>query len=202
MGFFAVFYDSFLWLGERNGMQERRRRLLQRAQGRTLEIGAGTGLNLPLYPDHIDDLVALEPQRKMAVGLERRANRSGLTPDVVLGPAEELPFPDDSFDTVVSTLVLCTVDDPEQTVREVRRVLRPGGRLLFLEHVRATSPRLQRWQDRLHTPWRLFADGCHCNRDTLALLHDTLHVEPVEHDRWHRMPPIVHPLVAGVAVAA
>jgi ubiquinone/menaquinone biosynthesis C-methylase UbiE len=202
MGFFAGFYDSVLWLGERSGMQERRRRLLERAQGRTLEIGAGTGLNLPFYPEHVDDLVVLEPQRKMAVGLEHRADRLGRTPEVVIAPAEDLPFPDDSFDTVVSTLVLCTVDDLERAVQEVGRVLRPGGQFLFLEHVRAASPRLQRWQDRLHGPWRLFADGCHCNRDTMAVLESTMDVGPVETGRWHRMPPIVHPLVAGSAAAA
>jgi ubiquinone/menaquinone biosynthesis C-methylase UbiE len=202
VGFFATLYDSVLWLGERSGMRDRRQRLLEGAQGRTLEIGAGTGLNLPLYPDHVDDLVALEPQRRMAVGLERRAGQLTRTLQVVNAPAEELPFADDSFETVVSTLVLCTVDDPERAVGEVGRVLRPGGRLLFLEHVRSDSPRLQRWQDRLHGPWRLFADGCHCNRDILALLENAMHVERVETGRWRRMPPIVHPLVMGSAVAA
>ena len=89
---------------------------------------------------------------------------------MIEAPAESLPFEDDSFDTVALTLVLCTVPDPPAALREIARVLKPGGRFLFLEHVRADEPKLARWQDRLHGPWYLFGDGCHCNRDTLATI--------------------------------
>jgi ubiquinone/menaquinone biosynthesis C-methylase UbiE len=138
----------------------------------------------------------------MVSRLERRAKRSGHDCTVVVAPAEQLPFEDDSFDTVVSTLVLCTVDDPRQTIDEIARVLRPGGQLLFLEHVRSDSPRLARWQDRLHRPWHGFAAGCHANRPTVDLLRESdLQVQAVENDRWSWMPALVHPLAIGSAQA-
>ena len=133
--------------------------------------------------------------------LERRVaeRRPGTT--VLRAPAEDLPFNDASFDTVVATLVLCTVDDQPRALRELQRVLRPGGRLLFLEHVRGEDG-LARWQDRLERPWRFCADGCHCNRDTLGLLEaSALNVDDVEHSRLRKMAPIIQPLVIGSAVA-
>jgi SAM-dependent methyltransferase len=115
-------------------------------------------------------------------------------------PAEELPFDDASFDTVVSTLVLCTVSDLTSSVNEINRVLAPDGCLLFLEHVRADEPRLARWQDRLHRPWRRFAYSCHCNRDTAAALRaGGFEITGLEQRRWSRMPPIVQPLIMGNA---
>ncbi|MFF0463786.1 class I SAM-dependent methyltransferase [Streptomyces mexicanus] len=103
-------------------------------------------------------------------------------------------------DTVVSTLVMCTADAPDLALREVRRVLRPGGRLLFLEHVRSGSPRLAAWQDRLAGPWRRFADGCHCNRATEDLIRGCgLKVDYLHQASWRGMPPIVRPLITGMA---
>ena len=197
--FSAAVYEPFLWLGERAGMAERRRRLLAGASGRVLEIGAGTGLNLGHYPETVDELMLAEPVAGMAQRLEGRVREWGRDATVVRATAEELPFADGSFDTVVSTLVLCTVEDPERAVSEVRRVLRSGGRLLFVEHVRSDSPRLARWQDRLEAPWRAFADGCRCNRDTLSLLESHLTVRSLARDAWRRMPRIVRPLLVGEA---
>ena len=194
----ARIYDPFLALGEHRGMRTRRRALLSRAQGRVLELGAGTGLNLAHYPDDVE-LVLSEPEPAMRAALERRLARSGRPASIVVAPAEALPFPDGSFDTVVSTLVLCTVGDPEAAIAEARRVLRPGGRLLFLEHVRGASPRLARWQDRLEAPWAAFAQGCHCNRPTEELLAGAVRLERVERARWSGMPAIVRPLIAGEA---
>jgi ubiquinone/menaquinone biosynthesis C-methylase UbiE len=199
---FSALYDPLLWIAERAGMSKRREKLLSQASGRVLELGAGTGLNLTHYPDEIEDLVLTEPAAPMVSRLERRAKRSGHDCTVVVAPAERLPFENDSFDTVVSTLVLCTVDDPRQTIDEIARVLRPGGSLLFLEHVRSESPRLARWQDRLHRPWHAFAAGCNANRATVDLLRDSaLQVEAVDHDRWSWMPVLVHPLAIGSAQA-
>jgi ubiquinone/menaquinone biosynthesis C-methylase UbiE len=120
---------------------------------------------------------------------------------VVRAPAEDLPYTDDEFDTVVSTMVLCTVADPERAVAEAARVLRPGGRLLFCEHVTADSPRLRRWQLRLAEPWASFADGCRCDRATLETIKAAMRIESVEDGRWRGMPAIVGPLVYGAAVA-
>lgn len=199
---FSAIYDPLLWMGERAGMAGRRSALLSRATGRVLELGAGTGLNLPHYPDHLDELVLTEPSPPMIARLDRRAKRSQVPTNVMVADAEQLPFEDDSFDTVVSTLVLCTVDDPKRTIDEIARVLRPGGRLLFLEHVRADTPRLARWQDRLHRPWHAFAAGCNANRPTVDMLQDSpLRVAKVERDRWKWMPALVRPLAMGTAEA-
>ncbi|HSD23538.1 MAG TPA: class I SAM-dependent methyltransferase [Solirubrobacterales bacterium] len=200
---FSAVYDPLLWIAERAGMATRREDLLSRADGRVLELGAGTGLNLDHYPEDIEQLVLTEPAAPMVSKLERRAKRSGNDSRIVLAPAEQLPFEDDSFDTVVSTLVLCTVDDPRRAIREVARVLRPGGQLLFLEHVRSDSARLARWQDRLHRPWHAFAAGCNANRATVELLRESdLHVQTVDRARWSWMPALVHPLAIGRAQAS
>lgn len=192
-------YDLLLALGERRGMRARRRALLAGLDGRVLELGAGTGLNLPHYPSGVD-LVLTEPDPAMRTGLERRLARAGRVAMVVDAPAEALPFADGSFDVVVSTMVLCTVGDVEAAAREVRRVLAPGGRLIFIEHVRAASPRLAAWQDRLAGPWGALALGCRCNQPTIDLLEASgLRVERMAADRWRGMPALVRPLVMGEA---
>lgn len=199
---FAALYDRMLAATEEAGLRDRRRELLAQARGATLELGAGTGLNLDLYPDAVAELVLTEPGEHMARRLRERTAAAGRDVEVVEAPAERLPFPDDRFDTVVGTLVLCTVDDPARTLAEVERVLRPGGRLLFLEHVRSSDPKLARWQDRLERPWHFVGAGCHCNRDTPATLRESpLEVERMDHDRLPKAPPITRPLVAGAAVA-
>ena len=199
---FSAIYDPLLWVGERGGMAQRRAELLGQARGRVLELGAGTGLNLPHYPDGLEELVLTEPSPPMVARLERRAKQGGIASSVMAAEAERLPFEDDRFDTVVSTLVLCTVDEPQRAIDEIARVLRPGGKLLFLEHVRAETPRLARWQDRLHRPWHAFAAGCNANRPTVDMLRESpLRVEAVENDRWSWMPALVHPLAIGTAAA-
>jgi ubiquinone/menaquinone biosynthesis C-methylase UbiE len=199
---FSAVYDPLLWLAERAGMGRRRGALLARASGRVLELGAGTGLNLPHYSDTVEELVLSEPAAPMLSRLRQRARRSGRECTAVAASAERLPFEDDSFDTVVSTLVLCTVGDPRRAIDEIARVLRPGGRLLFLEHVRSDSRRLARWQDRLHRPWHAFAAGCNANRATVELLRESqLRVGEVERDRWSWMPVLVQPLAIGIAEA-
>ena len=193
---FALAYDPFLWVGEVRGVRALRRSLLARARGRVLEIGAGTGLNLAHYPPAVAELTLTEPEEPMARRLERRAKAT-----VVRAGAEQLPFTDGAFDTIVSTFVLCTVPDLRSAIREVRRVLAADGQLLFIEHVRAApGSRLARWQDRLHDPWHAFACGCHANRDTPALLRDGgFELADVSGATWHGMPPVVRPLQYGVA---
>ena len=199
----ARIYDPFLALGERRGMAARRAELVAQASGRVLELGAGTGLNLAHYSDAVHELVLSEPDAAMGRRLGRRVARSGSAAVVVAAPAERLPFEDASFDTVVSTMVLCTVADAKAAVNEVRRVLGPGGRLLFIEHVRADSQRLARWQDRLARPWRAFAMGCRANQPTLELLASGgFRIDLAHTDRWRGMPAIVHPLAIGRASRA
>lgn len=200
--FSAVTYEPFLWLGERLGMRDRRRRLLSTARGEVLEIGAGTGLNLPHFPKDVEELVLTEPVGPMVDRLKRRRDKLGRRARIDVAPAELLPYEDATFDTVVSTMVLCTVADPDAAMAEVRRVLRPGGRLLFIEHVRSDSEGSARWQHRLAEAWAGFADGCRCDRDTLSTIEAYLSVETLERARWRGMPRIVQPLVVGEAVVA
>jgi ubiquinone/menaquinone biosynthesis C-methylase UbiE len=193
---FAWGYDRFLSASEKAGLRDMRRELLSQAGGRTLEVGAGTGLNADLYPGSVTELVLTEPDRFMSSKLRAKHPSAHL----IEAPAEDLPFEDDSFDTVALTLVLCTVPDPPAALREVARVLKPGGRFLFLEHVRAEDPKLARWQDRLHGPWYLFGDGCHCNRDTLAAIDASpLTVERSERGALPKAAPLVRPLLRGSA---
>lgn len=197
---FAGLYDPVLWMSERVGMRARRQELLRHARGRTVELGSGTGLNLPHYPGDLDELSLTEPVEAMRVRLERNVRRSGRSARVLDAPAERLPFEDGSVDTVVSTLVLCTVDAPDLALREIARVLRSDGQLLFIEHVRSESPRLAAWQDRLAGPWQRFAEGCRCNRATVELIEACgLEVDRLGEGSWRGMPAIVKPLVAGRA---
>lgn len=196
---FAALYDRMAAMSEPKGMRDRRARVLEGARGRVLEIGAGTGLNLPLYPGHIDDLTVTEPSPPMHRRLQARADELGSTCDVVRAGADRLPFPDESFDTVVSTLVLCTVPDQAAALAEIRRVLKPDGRLLFVEHVVADDPGTERWQRRLQRPWRHVADGCDCHRDTLAGLRAAFgRVEHRDED-WDGNLKVVRKLIVGVA---
>jgi len=174
---------------------------LKGASGRTLDIGSGTGANLGLYPAAVTDLVLAEPDPHMLRKLRAKVDDAGVEAQIVQAGAEHVPFEDSSFDTVAFTLVLCTVPDPVAALEEAARILRPGGRLLFLEHVRSDEPGLARWQDRLVRPWRFLADGCHCNRDTAATIEASpLTVERLEHGELPKSPPLVKPLVHGGAV--
>jgi ubiquinone/menaquinone biosynthesis C-methylase UbiE len=192
---FAAMYDRMMAVSEEAGLCERRRELIAQASGRVLEIGAGTGLNAEHYPDAVTDLVFAEPEGPMAARLRARVTRG----TVVEAPAEALPFPDDAFDTVVSTLVLCTVDDTRAALGEIRRVLAPGGRVLLLEHVRSEDPGLAKWQDRLHGPWHWIGRGCHCNRDTARDLRGAGFDVDVEPTRLPKAAKLVKPAIVGVA---
>lgn len=207
---FAHFYDRALKAAEDNGLREMRRALLAEARGRVIEVGAGTGVNVDLYGAGIEDLTLVEPDPHMAAQLRKRLKAGEETDGdshapkhLVEAPAESLPFADDTFDTAVATLVLCTIPDPVAAIAELARVLKPGGRLLFIEHVRSDDPGLARWQDRLEKPWRFLGDGCHCNRDTEATLGaSAFKLETIEHGKLPKAAPIVRPLIRGTAVLA
>jgi ubiquinone/menaquinone biosynthesis C-methylase UbiE len=198
---FAALYDRMLAATEEAGLRDRRRELLRSARGRVVEIGAGTGANVGLYPDAVTELVLTEPEEPMARRLRAKAAGDPRVRVVEAG-ADALPFDDGAFDTVVSTLVLCTVPDQQRALAEIRRVLAPGGRLLALEHVRADEPGLAKWQDRVVPVWRFVARGCHPNRDTAAALERAgFAIERLEHAELPKTPPIARPLIAAVATA-
>jgi ubiquinone/menaquinone biosynthesis C-methylase UbiE len=197
---FATLYDRIMRRGEERTMRERRGELVAKARGRTLEIGAGTGANIPYYPDAVEEVILAEPFEPMRRRLERKLRQSGKSASTLDASAEAIPLDDESVDTVVSTLVLCTVDFPDRALAEIARVLRPGGQLLFIEHVRSHSPRAARWQDRLETPWRHFAAGCRCNRDTVASIAAAGFTTEHEDAQWKGVPPIVASIVIGRAV--
>lgn len=198
---FAAIYDRGLRATEEAGLREMRRETLAAASGRTLDLGAGTGVNAGLFPPAVSELVLVEPDPHMLKKLRVKVEGSGKGASVTQSPAENLPFADDSVDTVVFTLVLCTVPDPAAALAESARVLRPGGKLLFVEHVRSRNPDLARWQDRLEKPWRFLADGCHCNRDTVSLIEASpFELQQVKHDRLPKAAPIVRPLARGSAL--
>ncbi|MBK5230750.1 MAG: class I SAM-dependent methyltransferase [Thermoleophilia bacterium] len=188
---------------ERAGLHERRRVLLAQARGDVLEIGSGTGANSDFFDSAWTSLTLVEPSAAMASKLRAKlAQRDGegAGPRVIEAPAERLPLPDDSVDTAISTLVLCTVGDPDAALAELHRVLRPGGKLLFMEHVRSDKPRTARWQDRLRGPWKVFGNGCTCNRDTeQAIKRAGFAIESLEHGSIPKAPPIVRPLIQGSA---
>ena len=200
-GLFALTYDRMGARVERAGLRAHREGVLSHAGGRVVEIGGGTGTNLALYGSAVDTLTVTEPEPPMLRRLERHAAEQARPITVVRAPAEDLPFDDDTFDTAVSTLVLCGVTDQARALRELRRVLRPGGRLIFIEHVRADDAGLARFQDRVNRLNR-FVSGCDCNRRTLdAIRAAGFQVTTLESTTLTGAPRFVRPLIVGTATA-
>ena len=196
---FAALYDR-LSAGFERELAPRRRALLARGRGRTVDVGAGTGNNPRHVPPAVTELLLAEPDAAMARRLERRLGEAHVPVRVLAAPAEALPLDDASVDVVVVTLVLCTVPDPPRALAEIERVLRPGGQLLALEHVRAQDPRLARRQDRLRTLQQRLVRGCHPNRDTLGLLERSpLRLERVERFELPGAPEHLRPGIDVVA---
>ena len=198
---FAACYDPMSRRWEERYGRHLRRQLLAHARGRVLEVGVGTGQNLLHYPEEVGEIVAVEPSEPMQQRARRRAQDSRRSVTFVNAEAEALPFEDSSFDTAVVVFVLCTVDDPARSLVEIQRVLKPKGRLLFLEHVRSGDERLARWQDRLEGPWGLFSGGCHPNRDAVTSIEAAgFELESVERRDQPGMPRLVRPIVCGAAM--
>jgi ubiquinone/menaquinone biosynthesis C-methylase UbiE len=196
--FYAATYDLFNGPAERAGLREQRHDLLTQATGATIEIGAGTGLNLPHYPPAVTRLALIEPDPHMSRRLRRRAARPGRDVEIRSASADRLPFPDASFDTAVVSFTLCSVPDEQAALREITRVLVPGGQLLFLEHVRSADPRIAAKQDKVPFPYPLI--GCHPNRDTLREIKASpLAVESVRAGELPKAPKIERPMIVGTA---
>jgi ubiquinone/menaquinone biosynthesis C-methylase UbiE len=199
--FFAATYDRMSRKSEDAGLRDMRHGLLAAAGGSVLEIGGGTGANLAHYNGRIESLVITEPEPAMFRRLQSKARDQAPLAKILRAPAEDIPFEDDTFDTVVSTLVLCGVDDQARSLREARRVLRPGGQLLFLEHVRSDDPALARLQDRMN--WlNQFVVCCDCNRPTLTSIEAAgFTISSLEQTTLPKAPKFVRPLIVGAAVA-
>ncbi|MEO8289990.1 MAG: class I SAM-dependent methyltransferase [Gaiellaceae bacterium] len=192
-------YDLLTRHSEKGELGERRHELVASLEGDVLEVGAGTGLNLPHY-EQAARVVALEPDPSMAKRLPARVAAAGVPVEIVPGTAESIPFPDETFDAAVVTFVLCSVEDPQAALGEVRRVLKPGGRLVLLEHVRGEG-RVARWQDRLTPLHRKLAGNCHLNRDPRAAVSaagfDSTDLRPTQIPGTH---PLVRSGLQGVAI--
>jgi ubiquinone/menaquinone biosynthesis C-methylase UbiE len=191
-------YDLMSRRAERAGIGEMRRGLLANLEGDVIEIGSGTGASLPFY-EHANRVVAVEPDASMARRLPSRVAESKVPIEVVTAQAEHLPFPDETFDVAVAAFVLCSVDHQPSVLAEVRRVLKPAGKLVLLEHVLGEG-RTARWQERLTPLHTKLAGNCHLNRDTRAAVAAAgFDVSAVEKTRLPGTYVLVEPGIQGVA---
>jgi ubiquinone/menaquinone biosynthesis C-methylase UbiE len=182
------------------GIKDERRRCLEPVSGAVLEIGFGTGLNLPYYPAAVTRVVGVDPSRKSA-GLARKRIAAAAFPVEVIGlSAEKLPIADASFDTIVSTFTLCTIPDVANALAEMRRALCPGGRLHFVEHGAAPDPNVARWQQRLNGVQRKLFGGCNLNRRISSLIGQAgFVIERLENDYMKGTPKFGGYLYRGIA---
>jgi ubiquinone/menaquinone biosynthesis C-methylase UbiE len=181
-------------------MAKHRKDLLAKVSGEILEIGFGTGLNLPNYPDHVRKITAIDPSSGMNRIARKRIAQSPINVDVRMLSGEELPLGDLTFDCVVSTWTLCSIPGVERALGEVYRVLKPGGRFIYLEHGQSDDPKVQRWQRRLNPIQRRFAVGCRLDLDVVGVIKE----QPFQHVEWERFlmeqtPRIVGTMYRGVA---
>jgi ubiquinone/menaquinone biosynthesis C-methylase UbiE len=196
---FAALYDGMNKGTEAAGIRDERHELLAQAQGATIEIGAGTGLNLDHYPESVTRLVLAEPDEHMRRRLGRRAGVVRPAAELTDAGAGGLPFPDATFDTAVVTWVLCSVPDQRLALQEIARVVKPNGHLLFLEHVRSDDPQVAKWQDRIRPLYNHLA-GCNPNRETLAAIQaSAFEVESVRHGVVPKAPRFERPMIVGTA---
>lgn len=201
----AAVYDASMRGTEEACLRQWRADLLRDLSGAVLEIGAGTGLNLPHYPESVSRLVLSEPDPFMRRKIEekvRAGHRAGV--EIVDAPVERLRFPDASFDAVVATLVLCSVPRVDAALAEVRRVLKPGGRFVFLEHVAAEAlPRRLRWQRIVEPLWKRVSGNCHLTRRTeSAIIEGGFALRDIKRESMRKAWPLVRRTVRGVAVPA
>lgn len=201
MGFYSDrVFPLILDYGQPRGMQRQRELALKGVSGAVLEIGIGTGSSLSCYPGEVRSVSAVETSSGMVRRMRRRQPTSGPTVDIHQLDGERLPFEDESFDSVVALLLLCSTREPRAVLSEIRRVLRPSGRYYFLEHVLAAKPRLRRWQRRLNTIHRLICCGCQLTLDTEQLIQRSgLTMETIDHGRFP-LPHTIYPVIRGVAM--
>ncbi|WP_457445102.1 class I SAM-dependent methyltransferase [Thermostichus sp. MS-CIW-26] len=187
--------------GER--IERYRRQLLAHVQESVLEIGFGTGLNLSCYPEHIRKITGVDPNPGMGSLARRRIASSPIAVDWQVADAQKLPFPSQSFDSVVSTWTLCSIPNVAKALGEIRRVLRAGGKLFFLEHGLSEDPQVQRWQNRLNPLQKVIADGCNLNRDMARLIREAgFRFEQLERFYMPDQPRFIGYTYQGIALPA
>jgi ubiquinone/menaquinone biosynthesis C-methylase UbiE len=182
-------------------ISELRRQIIPQARGVVLEIGIGPGFNLAHYdPDKVTKVIGVDPEHAFADLAQKQVNASPVPVEIVTAPGERIPLADDTADTAVLTYTLCSVQDPLAVLREIRRVLKPGGRLLFLEHGRSDDAPVAAWQDRLNPFWNLISCGCQINRDTREFLRSAgFAIDDVDHFYLPGAPKILGFHCRGVA---
>jgi ubiquinone/menaquinone biosynthesis C-methylase UbiE len=198
----AKFYDAAMKNTEKLCLNQWRSELLGIVQGDILEIGSGTGVNLKHYPETINQLILSEPDKNMRLQLMKRIDASGRTDiSIANNDAENLDFPEESFDYIVSTLVLCSVNDQFNALMTLKRLLRPNGKLIFMEHVAAEeNPNLLKWQKRIQPFWRFLAGNCHLARNTESVIKEVGFSKiQLEKTIFLGAPSIVGPIIKGVA---
>ena len=199
----AFFYDRVMAKTEAACLQNWRRELLAQVSGEVLEIGAGTGANIKLYSERVSRLMLTEPDRHMRRQLEEKIIRHD--PDrlgVSEGTAENIAADNESFDYVVTSLVCCSVADLNASLGEIKRVLRPGGGLVFMEHVAAPDgSSRRRWQNRINPIWKTLMGNSHLNRETeQAIVEEGFEIVQIERESMRKAPPIVRPTIRGIAI--
>jgi len=202
MSFYATYLFPYLMDWGMGGpkFQEQRQQALGPLHGDVLEIGFGTGLNLPHYPAAVTGMITLEPVRLLPEKVSQRIVAAPISVKLVQGSAEHLPFHDRRFDCVVSTWTLCTIPDAMAALREVRRVLKPGGQYVFLEHGRSNAPAVARWQDRLNPLQRRIGVGCNMNRAIDRLIAEAgLTLDRLERFQMPGIPRLVGEMYRGIA---
>ena len=202
MGWYAakVLPTLLDWFMDRGVLAEHRRSQLAQVQGKVLEIGFGTGVNIPYYPDSVQTLTTVDRNPAMNPRAQERISRSPMMVEHWVLSAESLPMIDNTFDTVVSTMTLCSIKNVSQAVREIFRVLKPGGQFLFLEHGLSSEPVIQRWQRRLTPISKLLGDGCHLNRDIALLFKEQRYIlESVQRFYLDQTPKVAGYMYMGMA---
>lgn len=202
MGFYSkVIFPRVIDFAMSTGqMKKRRLRLLAGVSGDIFEIGFGTGMNLEFYPESVKAITTVDVNPGMSKRAQQRIDASPIEVETHVLNAEQLPMDDASFDSVVCTWTLCSIVNVEQALSELHRVLRPGGKLFFVEHGAAPDAKVRKWQDRLTPYWKVIGDGCHLNRDAEALIQDQhFAITSIDKDYMDKSPRFAGYMYEGVA---
>ncbi|MEM1393301.1 MAG: class I SAM-dependent methyltransferase [Cyanobacteria bacterium P01_H01_bin.150] len=202
MGFYSRHIFPYLldWSLSDSTFNKYRQEVLAKVEGEVLEIGFGTGLNLSFYPDAINEIITVDNNPGVHKLAQKRIDKSSITVDHRILSGENLPMSDNSFDSVVSTWTLCSIEKVEQAVNEIHRVLKPGGKFFFIEHGLSNEPSIQTWQNRLNPIQNVIADGCNLNRNIRSIVKQQFSQLNVEEFYADKTPKFMGYMYKGVAV--